>query len=108
VIYLRGMGVAANTEEALKWLRRAAQHGSAAAENQLAYAYEHGLGVGQDLNAAAKWYRTAAEHGFADARAKLEILPAIVHEVSRPRSGVDSQSFVGMGSQAGSVGSNPR
>ncbi|HEY6944699.1 MAG TPA: tetratricopeptide repeat protein, partial [Candidatus Acidoferrum sp.] len=49
--------------QALVWYRRAADHGSAMAENQLGYFAEEGWGEPQDYNEALSWYTKAAEHG---------------------------------------------
>jgi TPR repeat protein len=49
--------------EAVKWLRPAAERGNAAAQNNLGICYLHGHGVTQDYGMAAGWIRKAAEQG---------------------------------------------
>lgn len=60
-----------NYVEALKWLRRAASHGSTAAMNDLGLAYASGMGVSIDQNESARWYLEAAERGEAQAQANI-------------------------------------
>lgn len=48
---------------AAEFLRKAAEKGSAYAQNDLAALYARGRGVKQDYEEAAKWYRKAAEQG---------------------------------------------
>lgn len=52
-------------------LRRAAEHGSAGAQYQLAIRYANGDGVPQDSEEAVRWYRRAAEQGLAPAQYQL-------------------------------------
>jgi TPR repeat protein len=73
---MRGDGVARNDREAVKWFRKAAEHGSAAGEHQLGQAYQFGRGVTPDYQTAMRWYQAAADHGLADARRSLEALAA--------------------------------
>jgi hypothetical protein len=63
--------------EALRWFHKAAEHGSAAAENEIGNAYEHGQGVRQDFDEAERWYRIAAEHGLAEARLNVEVMRTV-------------------------------
>ena len=60
-----------NYAEAVKWYRKAADQGYAAAQYDLGFSYNLGLGVSQDYTEAVKWYRKAAEQGFADAQYNL-------------------------------------
>lgn len=60
-----------NYPEAIRWLTRAAGHGSTDAMNHLAVAYDFGLGVKLDFKESARWYREAAECGNAQAQAML-------------------------------------
>lgn len=60
-----------NYGEAVRWLRRAAAHGSVAAMDNLGMAYEDGFGVKMDDKEAAKWYQQAADTGNAAAQANL-------------------------------------
>lgn len=52
-------------------LKAQAEGGNAAAQLQLARAYDSGAGVPQDEQLAAKWYRTAAEQGNSEAQDSL-------------------------------------
>lgn len=58
-------------QEAVKCFVKAAELGSAGAQNQLGYCYENGLGVEQDYSMAVEWYRKAAEKGFSPAQYSL-------------------------------------
>lgn len=61
-LYSEGYGGAPkDVEEALRWLRQAAEQGSPEGQWQLGFAYVDGEGVVQDTEEAAKWYRRAAE-----------------------------------------------
>jgi peptidoglycan hydrolase-like protein with peptidoglycan-binding domain len=57
--------------EAVKWYRKAADQGSAAAQNHLGLMYDNGRGVPQDDAEAVKWYRKAADQGDARAQNNL-------------------------------------
>jgi TPR repeat protein len=56
------------TNEVLSAYREAAEHGSAAAQNQLGLAYEFGKGVLQNYEDAAKWFQLAANQNYAVAQ----------------------------------------
>ena len=71
VMYAKGEGVAQDYAEAVKWFRRAAEQGLAAAQNNLGASYDKGEGVAQDYAEAVKWYRRAAEQGLAAAQNNL-------------------------------------
>lgn len=58
-------------EEAVKWLRMAADQGDAGAQNNLGVLYMEGDGVKQGYKEAAKLFRKAAEQGIASAQANL-------------------------------------
>ena len=60
--YEQGWFGKANSQEALKWLRKAEAHGNSDAQVALGQMYEGGEGVPQNYVLAAKWYRKAAEH----------------------------------------------
>ena len=53
---------------AVEYYRKAAEQGSAEAQNKLGICYNIGLGVAKDSNEALKWYRKAAEQGNAVAQ----------------------------------------
>jgi TPR repeat protein len=66
-----GRGVPQDYTEAVKWFRKAAGHGYAAAQLSLGAMYDDGQGVPRDHAAAVRWYRKAADRGYADAQAIL-------------------------------------
>ena len=61
--YAKGLGVAQNWAEAVRWYRKAAEAGHAGAAVNLGQCYQNGGGVPRDRNEAIKWYRFAMEHG---------------------------------------------
>ena len=73
-LYEEGKGVAQDFRKALKWYRKGASLGNAAAENGLAGMYRDGKGVPKDLKKAVEWYRKAAAHGNRNAAKELELL----------------------------------
>lgn len=62
-----------NYGEAVKWYRKAAKKGNAAAQIWLGYCYENGQGVEQNYEEAVKWYQKAAEQGDVVAQNNLGI-----------------------------------
>ena len=68
--YYRGDGLAQNTDEAAKWLSRAAEQGFAAAQAELANCYIRGHGVRMDFAEAYKWLSLAAAQGKPGAQAQ--------------------------------------
>lgn len=57
--------------EAVRWYRKAAEQGYAAAQNNLGNCYRHGRGVAQDYAEAVRLYRKAVEQGNAAAQNNL-------------------------------------
>ena len=64
-------GVPQDIREAVKWYRKAAAQGHAAAQHSLGLMYAKGEGVPEDHREAVKWYRKAANQGHAEAQFKL-------------------------------------
>ena len=68
-MFLHGEGVAQDYSEAVRWLRKAADHGNdypqnvlgSVAQNFLGNMYREGQGVPQDYAEAVRWYRKPAE-----------------------------------------------
>jgi len=60
--------------EAVKSYRKAAEQGSADAQNNLGVMYNNAWGVTQDYAEAVKWYRKAAEQGLASAQNNLGVM----------------------------------
>lgn len=70
--YLFGdRGVSTDTEEAGKWLLKAAQHGDAEAQMNLAHCYETGTVFCADVGLALEWYTRSAMQGNVKASQKL-------------------------------------
>lgn len=74
--------------EGIKWLRRAAAHGSSEAQSVLAVMMIRGLDVAPDPAAAEKLLREAAGHGFAQAQNDLGF--AILHGDVTPRDLIEA------------------
>ena len=53
--------MAQNDAEAVRWYRKAAEQGDAAAQFNLGSMYDDGRGVAQSSSEAFKWYRKAAD-----------------------------------------------
>jgi TPR repeat protein len=64
-------GVEKDMQEAVQWLRKAAEQNDPEAQIKLGYNYANGLGVVKDEAEAAKWFRKAAEQNIADAQFNL-------------------------------------
>jgi formylglycine-generating enzyme required for sulfatase activity len=71
VMYDLGDGVPKDSEEAVRWYRKAADKGNARGQWLLGTTYSNGIGVSQDSAEAAKWFRKAADQGNADAQNNL-------------------------------------
>ena len=66
-----GRGVTKDEDEAVKWFRKAADQGDAAAQCNLGNMYAEGRGVTKDEAEAVKWFRKAAERGHSPAQFNL-------------------------------------
>jgi hypothetical protein len=62
-----------DSDEAVRWYRKAAEQGLAPAQYQLALRYANGDGVARDFEEAVKWYRRAAGQGVAFAQFNLGV-----------------------------------
>lgn len=83
-LYYRGGRIAPNCPpypqdktEALKWLRRAAEHGDFRAQSTLGDMLVQGKDMDQNVAGAEKFFRNAASHGYAKAQNDLGY--AILH-----------------------------
>ena len=76
-MYGKGQGVSQDYNEAVKWIRLAAEQGNAIAQSRVGVAYATGQGVAQDESEAVKWFRLAAEQGHAEARINLRLMNAL-------------------------------
>jgi Sel1 repeat len=63
----KGQAVSQDYIEAAKWFHKAAEQGSASAQERLGVAYAKGQGAPQDYAEALKWLGKAADQGDADA-----------------------------------------
>jgi len=74
--FLKGMEHYNNKDyvEAVKWIRQAAEHDLAQAQNHLGVMYQYGNGVTKNYQQAVKWYRKAAEQENAEAQFKLGMM----------------------------------
>ena len=70
-MYDNGTGVKQDYAEAVKWYRKAAEHGNRPAQSNMGLMYENGRGVEKDPVQAVQWYRKSAEQGFAVAQDQL-------------------------------------
>lgn len=70
-MYLNGDGVKQNYDEALRYLRRAANADNAIAQNNLAYMYANGKGVERDYEKAFEWGMKSAMQGNAESQCSL-------------------------------------
>jgi TPR repeat protein len=76
-LYSLGKGIPQDYAEALKWYRKAAEHGDIAqAQLQLGLMYQGGLGVPQNDVEAVKWFRKAAEQNIVEAQLQLGLMYA--------------------------------
>ena len=67
-MYDRGLGVTANNEESLRWLKRSADLGYVPAIYEMAYMYDKGgMGLQQDIAKAKRMYEMAAAGGQVEA-----------------------------------------
>lgn len=83
IIYANGDGVEQNYQEAVKWLRLAAEQGSSAAQATLGGLYSVGDNVPQDYNEALKWSRLAADQGNPQAQTVLGVMYALGQGVNQ-------------------------
>ena len=64
--YYNGYGGAMSNEQtAVRWYRKAAERGHAAAQRELGSMYSEGVGVAKDDSEAVRWFRKAAGQGDA-------------------------------------------
>ena len=67
------MDVLKRDEEAVNWLRKAAEQGGVYAQLHLGICYAEGHRIPQDFVKAASWFRKAAEQGHAYAQSSLGV-----------------------------------
>ena len=76
-MYEAGEGVPQDYAEAVRWYRKAADAGIAAAEYNLGRSYFTGHGVPQDYAEAFRWSRKAADSGHAAAQTNLGVADGV-------------------------------
>lgn len=79
LMYANGVGVRPNIEQALEWIRRAAERGFAPAQYLLGTRYATGVAVERDEHQAVVWYIRAAEQGISKAYLRLGKFYAKAH-----------------------------
>ena len=77
------MGLSRRIQDDRTWYRRAAERGSASAQNRLGVMYRDGVGIAQDYEAAVGWFRPAAEQGHAGGQNNLGVMYGTGRGVSR-------------------------
>jgi hypothetical protein len=65
ILYLRGLGVSKDIQQAMQLFQTAAAKGNGQAEFQLGLMFAKGVGVQQDYSEAMRWYEMAADQGDA-------------------------------------------
>jgi TPR repeat protein len=73
-IYMFGLGVSQDYQQAAKWYEHAAEQGLAAAQFMIGFLYEQGKGVPRDYARALDYYRSATEQGHTTAANNLATL----------------------------------
>jgi TPR repeat protein len=81
-MYENGSGVPKDPAEAVKWCRKAAEQGYAAAQHNLGVCYLTGTGVAQDAALTLQWFRKAAAQGDEGAAAEVARLTAASRRAS--------------------------
>jgi TPR repeat protein len=74
VLYMQGLGVEANGDEAVKYFRKAADAGFAVAQCNLGVIYYEGKLKPQDFKESAKWFRLAADQDHPRATYDLGVM----------------------------------
>ncbi len=74
IMYQNGLGVAANSELAVKWMRAAADQGYALAQHGLGFMYMEGECVEKNAAEAIKWFKLAAEQGLVGSQTTLAMM----------------------------------
>ncbi len=82
---------------ASEWYRKAAEHGSIAAQLHLAQLYRDGKGLVRDMAQAAEWYRRAADEGDATAQGTLGLLYSLGQGV--PQSYVEAYYWLDLAAE---------
>jgi hypothetical protein len=81
LMYLKGLGVAQESQEAARWFKKAADQDYAIAQNNLGSMYKYGLGVSQNYTEATKWYSKSAKNGYDKGQYNLGMMHYEGHSV---------------------------
>jgi hypothetical protein len=103
-MYANGRGVPKDSAEAVKWCRKAAEQGLAAAQNNLGDMYANGDGVPKDYAEAVKWYRKAADQGLLAAQESLGACYANGRAAIAIEDAVDAYKYVKLAEEKGYEG----
>ena len=69
-----GLGVVRNCENAVRWMKAAADQGHALAQHGIGFMYLEGECVDKDPGEAARWFKLAAEQGLAGSQTTLAMM----------------------------------
>jgi len=83
-IYMAGLVVSQDYQQAAKWYERAAKQGLAEAQFRMGFLYEQGKGVPRDYTRAVEYYRAAADQGHGTAANNLASL--YLHGLGAPKN----------------------
>jgi uncharacterized protein len=83
-IYMFGLGVSQDYQQAAKWYELAADGGLPAAQFTMGFLYEQGKGVRQDYSRALEYYHAAADQGHSTAANNLASL--YLHGLGTPKN----------------------
>jgi len=70
-IYLLGLGVEKDSQQAFQWMSKCANQGNLPGQNILGYMFSMGVGVEQNQVKAMEWIRQSAEQGFKGAQCNM-------------------------------------
>jgi TPR repeat protein len=84
IAYHSGDRVKQDSQEAVKWWRKAAEQGNGTAEYNLGTAYYNGTGIKKNDNEAVKWWSKAAAQGDATAQSDIDFINQGKENASAP------------------------
>jgi TPR repeat protein len=109
MVYLDGVAVAQDLDQALYWTEQAANAGDPVAQNNLGHMYENGLGVEADPDQALNYYRMAAEQRHKLAEDNLDRLEEkLAASTPEPRRRDDGEAVTDTGGAEGLTPKAPR
>jgi TPR repeat protein len=90
--YAKGLGVAQDGAEAVKWFRKSAEQGNADGQYNLGICYANGQGIDKNYVEAAKWFRKAAEQGHLKAKEQEAEVKELVQAEAREQAEAKQQA----------------